>query len=100
LTRKTLNEVEVETQDPNMTITVEGASQQDQWSGTAVKTILIKNGTLIINAFSDFKLPLAGTQAIDRMYRFTFNSTSTLQSTNNDVVLGAFSVEVVPLHRY
>jgi hypothetical protein len=97
-TRKILNELEVITVDPNLLVSVEGASTSAEFDGPNTK--VITNAPMIVNAFGDYKVPLAGTPTVDRSYRLTFVSTSNINSKTNDVVLGSFSAEVRPLNRY
>jgi len=95
--RKSLNELEIETSDPLLTTTVEGASTDKEFL-TPTST-LVSNAPLTLNAFNEYKVFLAGTIAKDRHYRFTFVSTSTISSTNTDVILGFLTAEVIPIHK-
>lgn len=94
--RKSLNEIEVETFDTQMRLTVDGATSFQSFTNP---NNLVTNAPLTESQFNDLKLYLAGTQAIDRFYRFTFVSVSTQASTIEDVVLGAISIEVWPQHK-
>lgn len=95
--RKTMNEIEVETSDVNMTVKIEGASTAADFSNP---NIIVSGATLSSNIFGQLKVFLSGTPAIYRYYRFTFSSTSSLAlSALADVILGYFSVEVLPLNR-
>ena len=95
--RKSLNEVEIETTEPTLAVTVEGASTIATFA-TPVNT-LVSGVTPILSAFGEYKVPLAGTPAKDRYYRYTVETTSDADSLTSDVLLGAVNFEVVPIHR-
>jgi hypothetical protein len=97
-TRKLLNEVEIQTSDPNLLVSVQGASQTVTFT-TPVNT-LVTNSALITSAFGDYKVYLAGTPTKDRYYRYKIVSTSTVGSLETDIVLGEVGFEVFPLHRF
>lgn len=94
--RKALNEVEVATTQPNMSITVEGASSGPDFFHP---TQVIVNGKLIQNILGEQKLFLAGLKSYDRFYRLTLTDTSDTTSTVNDEILSYYSFEAIPLHR-
>jgi len=95
--RKTMNEIEVATSDVNMLVTVEGASTQADF---ATPNLVVANQKLSFNIFGQLKVFLSGLPAIYRYYRFTFSSASSLAASSvNDVILGYFSAEVLPLNR-
>lgn len=95
--RSVLNEIEVNTDQPGMTLKVEGATSSAEFESP---NLVIANGTLIPNFYSDLKLFLAGYASKDRFYRITFTTTSSMFSTTNDTLLRYFSVEAVPFNRY
>jgi hypothetical protein len=100
--RKTLNEIEVETSIPATTaVTVLGGSTQAQLNTTP--NTVVSGAPLTQSPFGltgDYKVYLAGYSAIDRFYKINISSSSSATSTTNDVVLGAYSVESIPIHRY
>jgi hypothetical protein len=101
LMRKTLNEIEVVTTDPNMLVTIQGASSNAEF--LAPTSTLVNGAPLINSQFGGgigYKVYLAGTQAIDRHYRKTFVSTSSAASLPNDNILSEYSVEAIPIHRF
>ena len=95
-TRKTLNEVELETSATNTLVTIEGASNASDF---ASPNIIISNLPLVTNIFGQLKTFTSGFPSIYRYYRFTFTSVSSVSSSPNDVLLGYFSAEVLPLNR-
>lgn len=97
MTRKTLNEMEVQTTDPVLAVTVTGASTSDTFETPA--NVLVTNAVPISNAFGDLKVFLAGTIAKDRFYKYKAVSTSDPVSTPDDIVLGEVSLEVIPINR-
>lgn len=95
--RKTMNEIEVATSDKNMLVTIEGASTQSDFT---TPNVVLSNLPLVSNIFGQLKVFVSGFPAIYRYYRFTLTSTSSLAaSLSNDVILGYFSSEVLPLNR-
>lgn len=97
MTRKSLNEMEVQTTDPDLEITVTGASTSDTFA-TPVN-VLVDAVSPIPNAFGDLKVFLAGTPAKDRFYKYEAVSVSSPASTPEDIVLGEISFEVIPINR-
>ena len=95
--RKSLNECEVLTVDPNIEVTIWGATTTLEFS--APNSELVANQVPIQNFLGDYKVFLTGTQSIDRNYRYKFVSTSTSTSSTSDTILSAFAVEARPLHR-
>jgi len=95
-TRKTLNEVELETSATNTLVTIEGASNASDF---ASPNVIISNLPLVTNIFGQLKTFTSGFPSIYRYYRFTFTSVSSVASSPNDVLLGYFSTEVLPLNR-
>lgn len=94
--RKALNQLEIETVDPALTVTVEGASTNADFK---TPHTVVTNAPLVTSALGPYIVPVAGYAAIDRHYRFTINSTSGQTSTPSDVILGFFSADLVPIHR-
>lgn len=94
--RKTLNQLEVETVDSALTVTVEGASTSAQF---ATPNAVVTNAPLVASALGPYIVPIAGNPAIDRHYRMTFTSTSGGSSTPTDVLLGYLTADVLPIHR-
>lgn len=89
--RKLLNEFEAISADPNLQVTIEGASTADEFNTPST----IKSLQYLTNSpFGDKKLYLAGSTTKDRFYRYTFTSIGT-----NSAFLNGYSIEVVPLHR-
>ncbi len=93
---KILNEIEVLTTDTTMLVSVEGASTNADFNSPHV---VVSGASLIPNQFGQLKTFLAGLATLDRFYRFTFTSTSTIASLITDVLLGYFSIEAQSLHR-
>jgi len=93
--RKALNEIEVATTQP-LTLTVEGASAESTFLSP---NVVVSGASLIQNIFGDQKLYLTGLPSFDRLYRITFQDTSTINSSINDVILSYYSMEAIPLHR-
>lgn len=99
--RKTLNEIEVVTSDPKLTVTIQGASSNAEFLNP-VSTV-VNAASLINSQFGGgigYKVFLAGGPAIDRHYRKTFISTSTATSLPTDNILSEYSIEGVPIHRF
>lgn len=69
--RKMLNEVELQTGDPGMMVTVEGASTVQQFM--APNTV-VSNYTVRTSPRGEYKVYLASATTKDRYYRFTFVS--------------------------
>lgn len=97
MTRKSLNEMEVQTTDPDLEVTVKGASTPATFANPV--NTLVASVNPIPNAFGDQKVFLAGTPARDRFYKYTAVSTSDPNSTAEDVILGEVSLEVIPINR-
>jgi hypothetical protein len=97
MVRKSLNEMEVQTTDPDLEISVEGASTAATFE-TPVN-ILVTAVNPVPNAFGDLKVFLAGTDARDRFFQYTAVSTSNPNSTPEDIVLSEVSLEVLPMNR-
>ena len=96
-TRKSLNEMEVETSDPLLAVTIEGASTTSTFK-SPVNT-LVSSLAPTLSQFNEYKIFLAGTIAKDRFYRIEATSVSSATSTTDDVILGAINVEVIPINR-
>lgn len=95
-TRKALNEIELDTTQTNMSLTVEGATSDQEFVNP---NVVISNGKLIKNLFGEYKLYLAGLKSQDRFYRLTLSDTSNNTSTVDDEILSYYSFEAIPLHR-
>lgn len=99
--RKSLNEMEVVTSDPNIECTIEGASTIAEFQ--APVTTLVTDAIPTLSPFGssgEYKVYLAGTTAVDRFYRLTWVSSSSESSETTDVVLGGYSIEIMPIHRF
>ena len=96
-TRKLLNEMDLQSSDPAIAVTVSGASTI---AGFASPLNLVTNATPIINAFGDSKVFLAGTPTKDKYYRYKVVSTSTTASLETDTILSDMSFEVDPMLRF
>ena len=90
--RKALNEIELLTDDPTMTVTVEGASLHSEFSSP---NTVVSNAPLTKGPFGNFKVYLAGQKSRDRYYRFTM--TSPVGNVVN--VLESLNVEAIPMNR-
>lgn len=89
--RKFLNEIEIMTGDPSMTLTVEGASTVAEFASPSQ---VIINKPIIQKPLGEFAVFLAGASTKDRFYRFTFNSSD--QATD---LLRTYSIQGKILHR-
>jgi hypothetical protein len=89
--RKLLNELEVMTGDTAMSVTVEGASDQQ----TFATPNLVKTATVTTGPFGQQKLFLAGSPSKDRYYRLTFTSPAGTTSK----VLEGFSISAIPVNK-
>jgi hypothetical protein len=94
--RKVLNEIGYTTSDAAMLTTVEGATNSSQFN--APDTV-ITNVPITKNFYNDLKVMLAGYPTIDKYYRFTFTSTSGVNSLVTDNILAALSIENIPFNR-
>jgi hypothetical protein len=95
--RKLLNEIEVMTIDTSMTVTIEGAENASDF---ITPITIVTNASLIPTQFGPLKTFLVGLDSRSRYYRFTFSSTSSVAiSKVTDVLLGYYSVNVLPLNR-
>ena len=94
--RKAMNEVEVATTQPNLAVTVEGASSAATF---ATPNVVVAGAVPIVNFLGDKKVYLCGLTSTDRFYRVTFSDTSTINSSVDDEILSYYSLEAVPLHR-
>lgn len=86
--RKLLNEIEVITEDPTLTITTEGATTTAQFANP--DTVESTN-TVVLSILGAYKVFLAGLPAKDRYYRFTFSSSN----ANIRTVLGGYVVRAL-----
>ena len=87
--RKALNEMEVFTNDPAITVSVEGATTIPQ--ALTSPNSVVSSAPLVISQRGQYKIYLAGSTSKDRNYRLTFTSTS----TEPDFLQG-FILESVP----
>lgn len=90
-TRKMLNEMDIQTEDSAMRVSVSGASTRAEFNSPQVVTY---SQALVVGPLGDFKCYLAGKTSKSRYYMFTFSSTSTASS-----VLDSWSVEGVGISR-
>ena len=90
--RKDFDEIEVFTKDPNLTLTMEAASNDDEFD---TPTVVLNNMTLSKSAFGEYKWYLAGRPTVDRLYRFTFTSTFADRSFTD-----GYRMDVIPEHRF
>lgn len=94
---KALNELEIVTSDPNIEVTIQGASRASEFASPPVTLISDQNPTL--SPFGDYKLYLAGTRAINHYYQVTLESVTSNTSEESDTLLGVYRFEVLPIHR-
>jgi hypothetical protein len=87
--RKALNEIEVFTNDPALTVTIEGATTIPQALSTPNSVVSL--APLVLSQRGQYKTYLAGSASKDRNYRLTFTSTS----TEPDFLQG-FMLESIP----
>jgi hypothetical protein len=88
--RKALNELEFVTADSALSILIEGASTVAQFDTPNT----VKNSTVTLSPFGEYKIYPAASRARDRYFRLTGTSTGTASP-----VLEAFSVLLVPVNR-
>lgn len=88
--RKAINEMEFVTGDSNLSILIEGASTISQFATPST----VKNSTVTLSPFGEYKIYPAASRSRDRYYRFTGTSNATVNT-----VLEAFSVMLVPVNR-
>jgi hypothetical protein len=89
--RKYLNEIEVSTGDPTLTVTVEGSSTVP---GFSTPHVVANNVSLTTKPLGELAAFLAGYSTKDRYYRFTFTSTGTATD-----ILRNYSIEGNFIHR-
>lgn len=89
--RKILQQLEVGTADPSMTIDIHGAQRISDFSSPLV---VRSGGGLSTSPFREYKLYLAANTSTGKWYRMTFNS-----SANVDTFLDYFQLEFIPFHR-
>lgn len=94
---KALNELELVTSDPNLQVTIQGASKAEEFENPPITLVNDQNPTL--SPFGDYKIYLAGTQAINHYFQVTLESISSNTSDENDIILGVYRFEVLPIHR-
>lgn len=87
--RKLLDDLEV-IGDPAMTITIEGASAQGDFS---TPNPVVTNTTLSTSPFGQQKVYLAGTKCNDRYYRMTFTSVNSYLD-----FLDAYNLRIIPFN--
>jgi len=87
--RKALNEMEVFTNDPAVTVSIEGATTIPQ--ALSSPNSVVSSAPLVVSQRGQYKVYLAGSTSKDRNYRLTFTSTS----TEPDFLQG-FILESVP----
>jgi hypothetical protein len=69
--RKCLNYLQMISEDPAITCTIEGASQAIDF---ATPNTVISNGVFKLSPFGDLTMYIAGKKSVDRFYRLTFAS--------------------------
>lgn len=90
--RKDFDEIEIFTKDPNMTLTLEAASNIDEFDNPVP---VVSNMTLRKSAFGEYKWYLAGYPTVDRYYRFTFTS-----SLADRAFTDGYRMDIIPEHRF
>jgi len=87
----------VMTVDTALTVTIEGAENAADF---VTPITIVTNASLIPTQFGPLKAFLVGLDSRSRYYRFTFSSTSSVAlSKVTDVLVGYYSVNVLPLNR-
>lgn len=88
---KSLNEVEIQTDDVALLVTVEGASTREDF---AAPNVIAYQQPVKLSPLGEYKVFLASAWSGYRYYRLTF-------TTSNPVVtvVGGFNIEAVPLNR-
>jgi hypothetical protein len=95
--RKVLNNIEVMTSDPNLTVTVEAAQNDADFKNP---TVLVSNAPLVADIFGGLKAQLIGYDTLAKFFRVTFKTTSSsVTSTPADRVLSYFSAVLQPINR-
>jgi hypothetical protein len=94
--RKTLNEVETTTDIVDTLVSVDAATTSNEFLApfTVIDNEHLRRGT-----FGELKTFLVSRATKDRYYRIRWTSLSDETSTPDDVILGAFSIEAMPVHR-
>jgi hypothetical protein len=95
---KVLNQIELETSDPGLLTTVQGASLASEFI-TPVNAA-VTNAPLVLSLFGDYIVPLAGTLTKNKFFQFTFTSKSSLASLPTDTILGSLTIEIIPINRF
>lgn len=90
-TRKVLNEIDIQTSDSGLLVTVEGASTVAEFDSPQQVTV---DQALVVGPLGDYKAYLAGKTSKSRYYRFKFVSPNAVES-----VLDSWSVEGVGISR-
>jgi hypothetical protein len=90
--RKALNEVEVQTDDATLSVTVEGASKHPDY---AAPHMVALDRQVKVSPRGEYKVYLASAKTVDRYYRFTFISDNNAAIN----VLCGLNVEAVPINR-
>lgn len=88
--RKALNEIAVLTGDGSMTVTVEGASNHEQFNAP---NVVLSDRQVKAGPFGEYKVFTAASPSKDRWYRLT------LTSTTSQNILDGLNIEAVPMHR-
>jgi hypothetical protein len=97
LLKKYFNEIQTDTTQSDMLVTVQGATNRSDFANP---NVVVSQAALVQNAWNEYKTFPAGYSAVDRFYNITWTDTSSSQSTTADVLLGSWSAEVIPLNRY
>jgi len=97
LTRKAINELEVETSIAGTLVTVLGATTAAEFNSPVT---VRSSAALAANIYGDYKTFFVGYPAVDRFYKITFTATSDGSSTPSDILLGEYSIVLYPLNRY
>jgi hypothetical protein len=90
--RKHLNDLEVATADSALSVSVDGASTDAEFT---TPTSVLASTALAASFLGELRVPLAGKVSKDRHYRLKFVSTS---NTSN-AILEYFRLSVIPAHQ-
>lgn len=92
-TLKLLNKLKIFSSDSSMTVTVDGASLQAEFT---TPTNVVTDSTLVTGPLGDLELFLAGKTTKDKYYRYKFTSTANLDQSSP--MLNYFEVYYIPFH--
>lgn len=91
--RKWLNEVEIITSDPNMTVSLDGATTALDFE---TPNNIVASAPLVLDPFGSYKVYFAGHGEHYRFYRIILSSTN---SSIPESLLETINFEIIPIHK-